>query len=207
MLFVGSSFSTPGGVVQGRVQAFTTDGKPLRFWSTSHVVGGLAFDAGSQTLYFTSGDSPDVFAISPLSDASPRFVGEVNGATKLGSITIDSARHQFYISDVDQSTVFSMSLSTRHVATIGRVGTPSALLMNMSGSQLIVADSARKQVIGLSVGDPNVAPHPLTPPRSFKGPSGLAWEDSSHLIVSDELAGSVTLLDATGKTMYSLTLH
>jgi sugar lactone lactonase YvrE len=115
MLFIGSTWVV-GNAVFGSVQAFTTDGRPIRSWATKHTVSGLAFDGTKQMVYFTSGDTPEVYAISPQSNADPRYVGEVPGGQTLGTIAVDSVTQHLYISDLKQGAVFSMDLNTKRIA-------------------------------------------------------------------------------------------
>jgi hypothetical protein len=84
---------------------------------------------------------------------------------------------------------------------------PQALLMDMNTPRLMVADSAHGQIVSLSIAGHLGPPHPLTPRGTFKAPAGLAWEDPLRLIVSDQRAGSVTLLGPAGDVLYSLTLR
>jgi hypothetical protein len=204
MLFIGDSYST-GQVVMGDVQEFTTDGQLVQSWIIRHVVAGLTFDSVSQTVYFTSGDSPEIYAISPRPKSSPRYVAEVTGSSKLGAIAIDSGRQQFYIADVRQGTVYSMSVTNHKVAQIGQVGTPQALLVDSMGQQLIVADSTRKQVVAFSLGANVGTLRVLAPAGSFQGPSGLAWWDASHLLVVDQEKGTISMVDVSAaRLLYSL---
>ena len=84
LLFVASAFSTAGRV-QGRVQAFTTGGKLVRTWATPHVVAGLTFDMAAQTVYFASGDSPEIYSISANSSGTgASFTAEVSGSLEAG---------------------------------------------------------------------------------------------------------------------------
>jgi hypothetical protein len=204
MLFVSSSFST-GQTVLGRVQEFTTAGQPVQTWTIQHVVAGLTFDSANQTVYFTSGDSPEIYAIAPQPKSSPRYVAEVAGSSKLGAITVDPSGQQFYIADVRQGTIFSMSVTGKGVAQVGQVGTPQALLVDSTGQQLIVADSTRKQVVALSLAKNPGAPRVLAPAGSFQGPAGLAWFDASHLLVADQNKATVSLVDVSAaRLLYSL---
>lgn len=207
MLFIGST-SVFRGQVHGVVSAFTTDGHPIRSWNFfGHVVGGLTFDTANQTVYVASEDSAEVYSISPQSSSAPRFVGGLALGAKLGSMAIDVPHQELYISDQAHGDLFSMNLATRSVRTLGRVGAPQALLMEMGGTLLIVADSARGQIVTLSVAGQPSAPHPLTPRRAFRAPAGLAWGEASQLIVADQTAGTVTLLSPTGAVINSLALY
>jgi len=199
-LFIASSYSL-GGTVHGIVQAFTTDGHLLNSWNTSHIVGGLTFDSTSQLVYFTSADSAEVYSIAPQNNAAPRYLNGVSGGSHLGSIAMDTGRNTLYIADLDQGSVFSMDMKTKKTTVLGKVGTPQALLMAMDGSTLIVADNARQQILSLPIGTVTSTAKPLTAANFFKAPTGLAWWDATHLIVADQVAGRVSLLDATGKIL------
>jgi hypothetical protein len=204
--FVTSAISTPS-LVRGRIQAFTTSGKPLQVWTTPHIVAGLAFDTATQTIYFTSGDSPEVYSVSVSSKEGPKFVTEVRGASKLGAVAVDSGRAVLYLSDVDSGSIFSVDLKTNKTATLTRVGTPQALALASDGSVLMVADSARKQVVSLNVASSKVIANPVTAVGSFKAPSGLAWWDVGHLIVADQQTGTLSLVEvASGKVLFSVPL-
>ena len=206
MLFIGSNFST-GQVVLGRVQEFTTDGKLVQSWTIQHVVAGLTFDPARRTIYFTSGDSPEVYSISLQPKSAAHYVAEVTGGSKLGAITIDPSGQNLYIADVRQGTVFLMSVFTHRVMQVCQVGTPQALLVNSTDQQLIVADSTRKQVVAFSIVG---APGPLraiAPAQKFQAPAGLAWWDGAHLLVADQEMGTISVIDSnTSQFLYSLPL-
>ncbi|HEX4008132.1 MAG TPA: hypothetical protein VHX60_18305 [Acidobacteriaceae bacterium] len=207
MLFIGSSFST-GHAVVGRVQEFTTAGRLVNTWSTSHVVAGLTFDPARQTVYFTSGDTPEVYAIFPDSKAAPHFVAEVTGSTRLGALAIDSAGQRLYIGDQSQGAVYAMNLLNHAVSRIGTVGTPQALLLDGTARQLYVADSTRRQVVAFALTGAAAQAHAIAPPGSFPAPAALAWGDAQHLIVADQTAGNLSLVDlSTGRILYQLPLR
>jgi len=206
-LFVASSWSTSVGMVQGRVQAFTTDGRLLQTWTLAHVIAGLAFDPEKQLLYITTGDTPEVYSITVQSDASPRDVGEITGASKLGAIAVDGSRQQLYVADVDRGSVFSMDLGTSQVGPAGRVGTPQALLLDPGRTELLVADSSRGQILAIKLNSQGFQSVPITPPKAFRSPTGLAWFGSSQLLVADDDAGTVTLLDAAGHAQLKIPLE
>jgi sugar lactone lactonase YvrE len=208
-LFVSSTFST-GQAVAGRVREFTTEGKLVESWTIQHVVAGVAFASVSKTIYFTSGDSPEIYSIAvhPKSSgqkSSAEFVGEVTGGSTLGALTMDPDEQNLYIADIRQGTVFSMSVSTHRVTRVCQVSTPQALLVDTTNQQLIVADSTRKQVVAFSLANPSAPPRVLAPEGSFKAPAGLAWWNAGHLLVADQNAGTVSLVDVgTAQRIYAV---
>lgn len=206
MLFIGTTSSSASGVL-GSVFAFTTDGHRLGSWTLRHVIAGVAFDNASQTLYVSSGDSPELYSIAPQSKAPIQFVANVPGTTHLGSMAIDDQRQTLYLCDVDQGAIFAMQKQPRRITAIGRVTTPQALTLSPDNTAIFIADSGRKQVVSLSLGTSKMPMRNFTPPYSFKTPSGLAYIDATHLAVADQLDSSISVFDATGKKLYSLPLH
>jgi DNA-binding beta-propeller fold protein YncE len=191
----------------GRVQEFTTAGRLVQTWSTTHVVAGLTFDPARQTVYFTSGDSPEIYAIFPDSKAAPHFVAEVTGSTRLGALVIDSAGQRLFIGDQSQGTVYSLMLANHAVSRVGSVGTPQALLLDGGARQLYVADSTRRQIVSFALGGAAAAAHTVAPPGSFPSPAALAWGDPTHLIVADQNTGTLSLLEvSSGRVLYKLPL-
>ena len=206
MLFIGTTSSAANGVL-GSIFAFTTDGHLVKSWTIRHVIAGVAFDNASQTLYVSSGDSPELYSIAPQSKAGPQFVASVPGSTHLGSMAIDDQRHTLYLCDVDQGAIFAMQKQPRSIVAIGRVTTPQALTLTPDNTALFIADSGRKQVVSLSLGPSKMPMRNFTPPYSFKTPSGLAYIDATHLAVADQLDSSISLFDASGKKLYTLPIH
>ncbi len=205
-LFIASSRST-GTAIFGLLQEFTTDGHLLGSWITGHVAAGISFDSSSQTVYFSSGDSAEIYAFKPNSKSAPSFVAQVSGASKLGSLTIDPAAHQLYVSDVTQGSIFALSLANHSARSIGQLGTPQALLLNNRGSILFVADGGRRQIVSLALNAGPASTSNVTPRNSLRNPTGLAWADATHLIVTDQGASSVSLVDsASGTIIYSMHL-
>lgn len=206
VLFIGSTFST-GQVIFGRVQEFTTEGKLLQYWTIQHIIAGLTFDPASRAVYFTSGDSPEVYSISLQAKSSANYVAEVTGASKLGAITVDPSGQNLYIADPRQGAVFSMSVSTHKVVQVCQVGTPQALLVDSTGQLLIVADSTRKEVVTSSIAGPKGPVRVLAPAGSFQAPAGLAWWDNSHILVADQDLGTISMIDSnTATRLYWLPL-
>jgi len=159
-------------MVQGIIQAYTTDGHKLQTWTTAHTVAGITYDPGTQTVYFTTGDAPYIYAISVNSSGAPRYVAEVGGASKLGAIAIDSAHQQLYIADVDHGTVFAMDIASHHGSQAGQVGTPQAFLFDANGPFLLVADSAGKQIVALDLRGGKRPPRVLNTAKTLRSPSG-----------------------------------
>src|ERR1700744_585061 len=146
LLFVDSSYSNCHAIV-GTIQAFTTSGTLLNSWFTGHVV---TFDQSSQLVYFSSGDSPEIYAINPKQKSSTAYVAEIPSARKLGSLAIDPIVHSLYISDISEGTIYAMTLADKQIRSIGQVGQPQALLLGEHGSTLVVADSGRKQIVSFA---------------------------------------------------------
>lgn len=194
MLFISSTFST-GQAVVGKVQQFTTGGTPVQSWTTQHIVAGVAFAPATQTVYFTSGDSPEIYSIALQPKSSPHFVAEVTGGSSLGALTLDTAGQNLYIADIRQGSVFSMNLGTHKVAPVCQVSTPQALLVDSSDQQLIVADSTRRQVVDFSLRHPAAPKRVLAPAGTFDAPAGLAWWDPTHLLVADQNGSTVSMID------------
>jgi len=209
VLFIGSSSAT-GQIIQGRVQEFTTDGRLLNTWTINHIVAGMTFDQNKQMVYFVSGDSPEIFAINPNSPKNGAVnVTGVNGATKLGPLTIDAASRNFYVADSNQGAVLGVDTQTHKTFPLGHLATPQALLLSNDQSQLIVADLSKRQIFAITLGTLPTT-RAVTTPKSFLEPDALAWWDATHLVVGDSNAGTVVVLAAAGSNFtiqYSLTLQ
>jgi hypothetical protein len=164
----------------------------------------ISFDSSSQTIYFSSGDSAEIYTIKPNSKSAPSFVAQVAGASKLGSLTIDPTAHELYISDVSQGSIYALSLVNHSARPIGQLGTPQALLLNDRGCILLVADSGRRQIVSFALSALPASASNVTPRNSFLTPTGLAWGDATDLIVADQGASSVSFVDsASGSVIYS----
>lgn len=205
-LFIASNYAV-GGTLQGQVAAFSTDGQSLIFWTFRSPINGLTFDPTSPTLYLTSGNQ--VYALSPVPKSQPLLVGGISGAQNFGPLTIAPSLHMLFISDA-QGDIFHMDLTAKShpSGVLGHAQLPQALLVSSPASSVYVADGGASQVVTFPVVLAKPAnPGSFTPRGSFPNPCGLAWLDPSHLIVADQRNGSVTVLDATGHTVYSMVLR
>ena len=206
-LFIASN-NVVSGVPQGRIVAFTTEGRRIADWPFQGLVGGLTFDIPSQTLYFSSGSEPDVYQLSPQPGARPQRVASVSGAQKLGPLAIGPKHERLFLSDA-QGDIYFMGIagSAHRVGPLGHTRVPQAVLVSPSAQVLYIADSGTGQIVALPAGPkmPAVSPN-FTPPGSFPNPSGLAWLDPAHLIVADQRNGSVYIVDLSGKIVATIPL-
>lgn len=205
-LFIASNYAV-GSSLQGQVTAFTTDGQSLTFWTFRLPINGITFDATGSNIYFTSGN--EVYALSPVPESQANLVGTVSGAQNFGPLTIAPSIHTLFISDA-QGDIFHMDLTAKShpSGVLGHTQLPQALLVSSPASTVYVADGGASQVVTFPAATANAArPHSFTPRGSFPNPCGLAWLDPTHLIVADQRKGSVTVLDASGHTVYSMVLN
>lgn len=196
-------------VPSGRVVALTTEGKTITFWSSpAGTIGGLTFDPSSQTLYFTSGIKPEVFSLKAQPKAQPHFVGSIIGAQKLGPLTVSPDQQRLFITDA-QGDIFYLDLekTLQPQGLLGHTRVPQAVLVSPSAAIVYVADSGTGQIVALAARPKMAAVAPnLTPPGTFRAPSGLAWLDPSHLIVADQRRASVYVVDLSGKITATIRL-
>jgi DNA-binding beta-propeller fold protein YncE len=206
-LFVVSTWSASATSVQGIIQAYTTDGHLLHAWTLAHSLAGVTYDPEKDIVYLSTADSHEIYNFSPQSSDAPRYLAEVAGARHLGALTIDPQRHQLYAADVEGGTIFAVDLAARRTTTIAQVGTPQALLIDPNGPQLLVADSSQKQILTFDLRNAKVPPpRHWNTGRVLRSPAGLAWYDPSRLIVADEQAGIIALIDPADGLMYTTRL-
>jgi DNA-binding beta-propeller fold protein YncE len=203
-LFIPSSY-TIGSRVNGQVKAYSAAGAESGSWNIAHVITGIAIDQSRDTIYFTSGDSPEIYALSTQSKSAPHFVCEVNGAVHLGAIAVDGAGQKAYVADIDAGTVYAVDLQSHHSEPIASISKPQAFALSADGSQLFVADAAKKRLVAINLKAPQQAPRILTP-TGLQSPSGLAWVDATHLAVTDQQTGAVLVVDLSGTLLYSVAL-
>jgi hypothetical protein len=205
-LFVAISSPTQTAF-KGKIQAFSTDGHPIKSWTSRNSISGLGYDVANSVIYFTSADSSEVYSISTVDGSGPTVLCEVRGSRRLGSLSVDSARQLLYVADFDGGAVYMIDLKTKHANLLsGALGKPQALLLSSDGSQLLIADSAKKQVSTILLPVVATTPRILAKDSSFRSPSGLAWSDFGQVIVADDQANSVFLLDENGSVIYVLAI-
>jgi DNA-binding beta-propeller fold protein YncE len=184
---------------QSMVQQFSRAGGKLGYWQISDgYPAGLALDSTRGILYISSLQSTAIYRLNLREKgASPHFVTEIRGASRIGPIAVGPAGDRIYAADVFAGDIYEIPLNTRRSSVlVGNLGEPAALALGRDGKVLYVADTAHHCVWLVPLDR-----RPATPTRfwSSKEPRGVAVDASRMVWVGDRSAKAVFGIAPSGR--------
>jgi hypothetical protein len=180
----------------GFVDLYGSDGTPKRSWTSSHVLGGPAYDPNGRTIYTASEDSNEIYRAGIAdTDKSMKFVAEVVGAKSLGPVVLDTVRGRLLIGDVDGGYLYSLGLTDHksHLLAQG-LGTPRALMLSTDGRELFIADSASRRIYRLDLTHAGSLPVLFCSLPQSREPDGLALLSAGRVAVTDKQRDAIFVI-------------
>ena len=174
-----------------RVARYDVGGKELGQWKlSSGSPVGVAFDPVKRSLYITESQGAAVYTAT-LSDkpGATRYLSQVTGAGKLGSIAVDPATGQIFIADVFSGSIQRLvAPSYKSSVLVKGLGTPSALALGQGGRVLYVADSALRCVWSVRLDAAVATATRFWNSGNLKSPMALAVSSTGVIWIGDPVA-------------------
>jgi sugar lactone lactonase YvrE len=191
----------------GRLVQYSLTGQEVRSWPVvGHTFTGIVVDPRSQVMYLGDAVTGEISKLDlNAKDASPEFVVQVYGISRLGPLALDVEGNRLFVGDVGEGRVYSVDLGTRKSThLVSSLGEPAALTYDSTQHKLYIADAGRHCIWQVQIDQKRSKPVIFSPAVEYREPRGVALDAQRNLWVADYGARSILKLSAVGKVIQTI---
>lgn len=186
----------------GRLEQYSLTGQDVRSWPVvSHTFTGIVVNPRTQVVYLGDAITGEISKLDlNTNNATPEFVLQVRGISRLGPLALDVERNQLFVGDVGDGGVYSVDLGTRKsTRLISNLGEPAALAYDSAQHRLYIADAGRHCIWQVRVDQRPTKPAIFSDAVEYREPRGVAIDAQRNVWVADYGARSILKLSAAGQ--------
>src|SRR5271157_3000241 len=191
---------------QGVLARYSLTGDQIQAWNARAIFAGVAIDPVRHTVYVGDAVTGEISSLSlDGKSASPSFLVEVSGVTRLGPLAVDTAGQRLFVADVGQGTIYVVDPGSRksHLLASG-MGEPAARSYDGDQQRLYVADASRHCIWQIAMNSPKPKTSILSSAPELREPRGITVDAQHTVWVADHAALAVFKLSPAGLVVQSI---